>query len=193
MIRWSAILLTGLSAAVLGGCQSEEKLVRYKPFFSGLDNVHTETAAVQARHDLEISESGEIGEDSLVIVNPDGSKRLIAKSGVQLMAHIRRTLAEEEADLFVDQILSRLTREEFYQRGLDPRDGFKTLKAHEREILLLFSRMPMGEHSPNVRMEALGKNAFRVRLTGRVADTVGRYRGFDMILEEGNWKLRWFN
>jgi hypothetical protein len=51
--------------------------------------------------------------------------------------------------------------------------------------------MPLGENSPNVLMEPLGNNMFRVRVTGPAARDV-HYRGFDMVLEGGDWKLRWF-
>jgi hypothetical protein len=181
-----SILLLGL----LGGCQPEERLVRYKPFMAGLDKVQTQTPAVIPQGPVS---AAEVSDDKLIVENPDGTVRLISRSGLQMMAHIRRLLAADDADLFTQQVLSRLTRDEYTARGLDPREGFKTLKEREKDILLLFARMPMGEHSPNVVMEPIGRNFFRVRVTGDSRKGLGRYTGFDMILEEGNWRLRWFH
>lgn len=126
-----------------------------------------------------------------VIEHPDGSKTLQSKTGLQLMYHIQSTLMDDEKDLFVEQVLSEITRSEYRDRGLDPAEAFVRLKKHERDIAKLFSRMPLGENSPNVLMEPLGNNMFRVRVTGPAARDV-RYRGFDMVLEGGNWRLRWF-
>jgi hypothetical protein len=108
------------------------------------------------------------------------------------MYHIQDLLAKGDADLFADQVLSQTTRAEYRERGLDPRDAFATLKPREKEIAKLFARMPMAEHSPNVLMEPLGGNVFRVRVTGTATNGLGAWTGFDMALESGNWKLRWF-
>jgi len=70
-------------------------------------------------------------------------------------------------------------------------DAFDELKQREREIAELFARMPLGEYTPQVIREKVGHNMFRVKVTGvGVRDLY--WRGFDMVLEEGNWRLRWF-
>jgi hypothetical protein len=190
-------LATSLAASfliTLGGCEPRERIVRYKPFLAGLENVETQTPTVEEHRPIAVAdEGGSLAENNLEIENPDGTKTLISRSGVQLMAQIRRLLAEEEVDLFTEQVLSELTREEYRARGLDPKEAFKTLKEREKDILLLFNRMPMGEHTPSAVMEPIGKNFFRVRITGDARKGLGRYTGFDMILEKGNWKLRWFH
>jgi hypothetical protein len=175
------------------GCAREERIVHYKPFFAGLSGAQMQTAPVMQQQTLP---GGQVVDESelfrTVIENPDGSKTLRSTTGLQLMMHIQNTLADNEAELFVEQLLSEITRREYRERNLDPIESFHTLKKDERDIARLFSRMPLGENSPNVLMENLGRNMFRVRLTGPATRDVGRYRGFDMILEGGNWRLRWF-
>ena len=107
------------------------------------------------------------------------------------MRHIQRTLYNNERDLFTEQVLSRMTRQEYLQRGLDPGEAFDTLKQREREIAELFSRMPLGEYTPQVIRTKVGHNMFRVRVTGVGVNDL-YWRGYDMVLEGSDWKLRWF-
>jgi hypothetical protein len=177
------------------GCAREERIVQYKPFFAGLSGAQMQTEPVTDRSAAGAGADRVVDESELfrtVIENPDGSRTLLSKSGLHLMGHIYNTLADDEVELFVQQVLSDMTRREYLERGLDPARAFHDLKKHERDIARLFSRMPMGENSPNVLMEAVGRNIFRLRLTGPAARDVGRYRGFDMVLEGGDWRLRWF-
>jgi hypothetical protein len=182
-----------LMAASLAACQPEEKVIGYKPFFSGLSGV-TGPGADLARSSQAPGAAAQATEDDLKIVveNPDGTKKLVIRNGRDLMAHIQRTLAEDDAKTFADQVLSKVTRDEFAARGLDPREAFTMLKPYERDVARLFARMPMGEHTPNARMDPVGRNVFRVKLTGKAADGVGRWIGFDMVFEAGQWRLRWF-
>ena len=76
--------------------------------------------------------------------------------------------------------------------GLSPDLAYTDLKKNRKEIAKLFNRMPMGEYSPNVLMEQLARNVIRVRLTGQAKKGMDKWTGFDMILEKGNWRLRWF-
>jgi hypothetical protein len=186
-------LVASIWAALLVGCQPEVKIVNYKPFMAGLEGVQTQTPAVVEQAPAPaVVEAGSITSEDLVQENPDGTKTLHSRSGLQLMSHIQRTLAENDAKLFAEQVLSEATREEYHDRGLDPKDAFKALKPHEGEIAKLFARMPLGEYSPNVHREIIGRNMFRVRLTGQSAKGLPRWTGFDMILDSGNWRLRWF-
>jgi len=189
-MRLPPLVIAG-TLCVLGGCRSEEKLVRYKPFFSGLEGAQTQTPAVGAQAAPVEFEEGQAGE-GLVIEHEDGSKTLIIRSGLHLMSHIQKLLADDEPELLVEQVLSEITRQEYLERGLDPGEAFATLKERERDIALLFSRMPLGEYSPNVLRTQLGRNFFRVQVTGQALKGLGRYKGFDMILEKGHWRLRWF-
>ena len=190
-------MMVAATLAVLlpAGCQPEEKVIRYKPFLAGLEGVQTQAPPVAEKPKGPLAAPAEAqaqGDDALVQTNPDGSKTLLSRCGMHLMHHIQKTLAEDDDTLFADQVLSQLTRDEYLQRGLDPREAFKTLKLRQAEIAKLFARMPMGENSPNVNMETVGKNIFRVQLLGQAAKGLEGYTGFDMVLEKGNWKLRWF-
>jgi len=126
------------------------------------------------------------------VTNPDGSVTLYARSGRDLMVHIQQTLLADERELFTEQVLSERTRAEYRQRGLDPAQAFDTLKRRQDDVLALFNRIgPFGEHSPLARMENVGRNVFRVRVTGLAAEDLS-WTFFDMILEDRQWRLRWF-
>jgi len=183
----------------LPACTPEEKVVNYKPFFAGLDAAGQ---GASLRHGQAYVKDGEVVGTSradiskllqqpIVIENDDGSVTLVSKSGSHLMRHIQRTLYEDDRDLFTEQVLSRITREEYVVRGKDPGEAFDALKEREREIMELFARMPLGENTPQVVRDQVGHNMFRVRVTGvGVSDLY--WRGVDMVLEGGNWRLRWF-
>lgn len=182
------VTVAALCATAMAAC-TYERVVNYKPFFAGLDGAEHRTDPVQdpsQRPGL-----AGAGDPRIVIENPDGSVTLMSRSGRHLMSHILRVLREEEPDLFVEQLLSERTRIEFEERGLDPADAYKTLKAHERELQILFARMPFGEQSPNVIMEKIDTKMYRVRLTGRATRDL-QWTFMDMVLESGQWKLRWF-
>jgi hypothetical protein len=183
------------ATSVMVGCQPDEKIVHYKPFMAGLEGVQTQTPAVAEKPRMPLATSdaaSAAGKDALVITKPDGSKTLISRCGLHLMHHIQQTLADGDDKLFAEQVLSQLTRDEYAGRGVDPREAFRTLKPREKEIAKLFSRMPLGENSPNINMSTVGHNIFRIQLVGQAAKGLDGYTGFDMVLEKGNWKLRWF-
>lgn len=185
----SAVAVVVLLAAA--GCGPTERVVYYKPFMSGLDGVQTQAPEVRERQKTpEVVSAESMGPESLVTENPDGSKTLHSRSGLHLMWHIQRTLADNDADLFAGQVLCDLTRQEYLERGMDPREAFLTLKPQEKDIAKLFSRMPLGENSPNVLRSIIGRNMFRVQLTGKSMEGL-EWTGFDMVLEKGNWRLRW--
>lgn len=191
-LRWGIWATLGAAAlgAALGGCQREERIVRYKPFLSGIPEAQTQTPAVGV--ESRQGDTTELAPESLVIENPDGTRTLVMRTGRHLMWHIQQTLANDERDLFGAQVLCKATRDEFAERGMSPSAAFDMLKPHEQAIAKLFARMPMGEHSPSVRQEMVGRNVMRVKVSGRAAEGLSPFRGFDMVLEQGNWRLRWF-
>lgn len=183
------------------GCAKEEKVTHYKPFFTGLEGAEHRTAPVV---DGRTNPTRSVAQDRPAaasdpgvfeseIKHPDGTITLRSPSGLYLMRHIERCLAEDDDVLFAEQVISEQTRKEFIDRGRDPKEALGMLKPREREISKLFGRLPMGEHSPNVIMEPIGRNIFRVRLIDYAAKGLEGYTGFDMVLEpDGNWRLRWF-
>src|SRR4051794_39002169 len=88
--------------AALNGCQTEERVVHYKPFLSNLPDAKTGTPATGVE---QVAEPTAYAGDTR-IENPDGSVTLISRSALNLMAHIKTTLAKNEQDLFVKQVLS---------------------------------------------------------------------------------------
>ena len=187
-VRAGCVLAWGAAVGVmLAGC-TYERVVNYKPFFTGLDGATHRTEPVKDQS--QNPGLAGAGDPRIVIENPDGSVTLLSRSGRHLMTHILRTLREEEPHLFVEQLLSDRTRIEYEERGLDPMEAYKTLKTHEREVQILFARMPFGEQSPNVIMEKIDTKMYRVRLTGRATRDL-QWTFMDMVLEHGQWKLRW--
>jgi hypothetical protein len=199
-----AIAVTATTLALLAGCTPEERIVNYKPFFSGIKDAQTQTPAVAERRDdapampggemdpAAVEDPAKAAEHQLLQKDKKGNVSIIARSGTQLMYHIQKCLEDEDPNLFASQVLCKATRQDYIDRGLDPRDAYKTCKAAERQIAILFNRMPMGEHSPNVLLEQLGANTFRVKITGKAAADLERWVGFDMVFENGNYRLRWF-
>lgn len=133
----------------------------------------------------------EVDEDArpLVLEDDDGNRTLLIRSGRDLMYHITWTLEEGERELFADEVLSSVTREEFLARGKDPREAFDMLEPRQRSIRLLFSRMPQGEFTPGMVMKAVGGGVYRLQV--RPGPNL-YFSGMDLVNEAGHWRLRWF-
>jgi len=125
------------------------------------------------------------------VEDEDGGVTLYAKRVKHLITHIISTLENDERDLFVEQVLSVYTIEEFEERGLDPALAFDRIKERRRDVYELFGAMPMGEATPGLFLEQIGKNMFRLRVPrGRHPDL--HWTGIDASFERGNFRLRWF-
>ena len=74
---------------------------------------------------------------------------------------------------------------------MDPRQAFDTLKERWEDIVALFDSIPGGEFTPGVYKKAVGSSVQRVELTGPAAAGL-HWTGFDMVMEKGNYRLRWF-
>ncbi|MCC6971048.1 MAG: hypothetical protein IT434_12590 [Phycisphaerales bacterium] len=121
----------------------------------------------------------------------DGRVTLRARAPRHLMKHVYDTIFNDEPRLFVDQVLCDLTKEEYGQRGLDPSGAFDILRQHREDIHKLFNAMPQGELTPGLFLEPVGGNVKRLCVYGPMARDL-RWNGFDMVMEHGMWKLRWF-
>lgn len=175
-----------LVIAALAACAPQERVVNYKPFFTGIGEAQTATPPAPGPNQRGIDATTAPG-DSLVVTEADGSRRLVARSGAHLIRHIERALSDEKlAGLFVDQVLCEETRGEYRDRGLDPAEAYRALKAREQDVRKLFARMPAGERSPFVVVTPLGDREKRVRLTGDAAKGLA-WTGFDMVLEGARW------
>jgi hypothetical protein len=189
--RWIPAL--GVLWLALLACQREEKVVKYRPFFTGLSGTAMGTEPVNAGlgAGLPANEDDSAPDASGISTAPDGTTIMRARSARQLMVHITKTILDNDAEAFAGQVLSQASRQEYIDRGLDPREAFALATAQRQDIGRLFKRMPMGEHTPFVIMRKLGAKVYRVELTGQSADDLV-FRGFDMVMEESYYKLRWF-
>ncbi len=160
----------------------------YKPFFTGLDGAQISTPA--SADVLNANQTPQrLAEPR--ITNDDGSITLVNATGRHLMANIVYCLEQDDAALFVDQILSEQTINDAYANGREPEEVFDILKEHADDVRELFMRMPFGEHSPTVLMKPLGPNKFEIKLTGVSARNL-KWRSMTMVMEHGNWRLVWF-
>ncbi len=184
-------MLGGLAVVVVvsGGCQTEKTEVLRNPFFANLPGAEHRMPVVR---DLGTwQDPGQISEDELVVESEPGKVTLIAKSVRHLMIHIHNTLEENERDLFVDQVLSEVTKREFRDRGYEPGLAFDFLQSQRAEIDALFNTMPGGESTPGLFLRPLGNRTYRLALDGMQGRDLG-WVGMDVTLEGGNYRLRWF-
>ncbi len=194
------------AASMLLGCQTEEKVVRYRPILAAAPGAVSATKPVGPRFEGEYIdptasrdssgapaplELDEQGRAKMYVEMPDGSKRLLTPSGRHLMSHIVNTIDDDDRDLFLEQVLSKITREEFVRRGLDPGLAFTELRRRRADILRLFDAMPNGEFTPGMLMRNVGNGVQRLRVSGPKASEL-RWTFMDMRFEDGQWRLRWF-
>ncbi|MEM7755726.1 MAG: hypothetical protein AAF297_08840 [Planctomycetota bacterium] len=190
MTRRMGLLSVVLFGSLLSfGC-TETKVVRSQPFLSHLPGAETQAETSGPRWAGYRSPAAAPG-GSIVIEQEDGSKTLVARSGRHLMTHVYNTLTEDDEALFTEQVLSSVTRAEFVERGLPASAAFAALKERERDVLRLFSMMPQGEYTPGVLMKRVGEGMYRLRVSGPGTSRL-RWRFMDMVMEGGNWRLRWF-
>ncbi len=191
-MRAAGVVCAGVGLGLALGCETRRE-IRGTPMLGSLPGAQVgerirPAGGNRARGMGEIVDESEV---RLRIEHEDGSVTLVSRTGRQLMAHIFTTIDSDEGELFVDQVLSEMSKREFAQRGIDPLEGFKYLQTHERAIRKLFNTIPMGEFTPGVFMKAQGDNVFRLE-----APTL-LHRGLawtfmDMVFERGSWRLRWF-
>jgi hypothetical protein len=168
------------------GC-TETRVVRYNPFLGGLPGAESGMPVVRG---WDYQDPTAIPESQIVQQTPDGKPRLIAKTGRHLILHMYNTIEDGQRDLFVEQVLSSVTRAECHQRGVDPGTLYDTLAENRLDLYDLFNLMPMAERTPGVVMTPVGDGAYRVKVTGLGTANL-RWTGFDMIMEGGSWRLRW--
>lgn len=123
------------------------------------------------------------------VVSPDGTITLNSPTVSDLMRHILETIVNEEEELFTEQMLSKVTTQEFLDRGFDPVEAHREMVRRQKDIRALFQAMPAGEFTPGVLMENVGRNTFRLAIKG---DPGLRWSFMDVVLEQGSYKLRWF-
>jgi hypothetical protein len=174
-------------AAFLSAC--ETRVVSHNSFLTGLQG--SEQQLPSNRTLGEYADPTLVREDALVKEDAKtGARTLTARSGRHLMIHIYNCVDQDDVELFVSEVLSERTRLEFARRGVDPREGFKRLQAHQEDLQRLFSQMPAGEYTPGLFLRPVGGGVQRVELDGLAAKGLF-WTGFDMVQERGSWRLRW--
>lgn len=185
-IRRVGGLLVAL-AAVVPAC--ETRVVSHNSFLTGLQGSEQQLPSARTLGDY--ADPTLVREDLLVKEDAKtGARMLTARSGRHLMIHIYTCVDQDDAELFVTEVLSERTRREFAERGIDPREGFKWLQEHQEDLQKLFSQMPAGEYTPGLFLRPVGGGVQRVELDGLAAKGLF-WTGFDMVQERGSWRLRW--
>lgn len=185
-----AAVVACVSAAALltAGCAMEERIISRRGLISSLpgakSNIPDERTAQQA--DILRTPTQGIRQ-----TDEDGNVTLYAKSVQHLMTHLVHAIQNDERDLFVEQILSKKTRDEFLFRGYDPATAFDELVRRQRDIFTLFNTMPFGERTPGLMLLATARNEFRLRLPRQSWGDL-KWTGIDTVFEDGNYHLRWF-
>ncbi|MDX2148248.1 MAG: hypothetical protein SFZ23_12070 [Planctomycetota bacterium] len=95
------------------------------------------------------------------------------------------------ADLFVKQVLSERTLREFADRGVDPREAYEFLRENVDDVRALFNALPQGEFTPGIFLRKIGDRTFRLAAAPQLAKKL-RYTAMDVVLEGGDYRLRWF-
>jgi hypothetical protein len=182
------IAITICLMAQLSAC-GYERVVSRSGLLVGLDGAESQIPAKQRANMLpDFLRTPEAG---IRVEDEDGTVTLYAKSVRQLMIHLTTAIADGERDLFVEQLLSTRTKDEFYERGLDPGMAFDELVRRQRDVGRLFYFMPMGEYTPGVDFRSIGQNVFRLRLPSKTHEGL-YWIGIDVVFEDLNYKLRWF-
>ncbi|GJM19317.1 MAG: hypothetical protein DHS20C14_15300 [Phycisphaeraceae bacterium] len=121
--------------------------------------------------------------------DPRGNITLVSNSARDVMIHVVTTLRDEEEELFLEQVLSEATKQEFADRGHDPVWAYRELKRRERDVRKLYTLMPYGEFTPGLFLKTIGRNIFRLQVRPS-RDVPWTY--VDVVIERGQWRLRWF-
>jgi hypothetical protein len=187
LARGSIVAACVMTLVTLAACEQEKRVVYSRSFLGGISGDRTGTADFDNRN----GQAASATEQKTIIDNPDGTKTLLARNPKHLMNHIFYTLREDKADLFVSQVLSKRTRDEYSARGLDPKLAFEELKSRQKDMLDLFKAMPMANQTPGVFIENIGDGVMRMNAEQRIAMDLN-WKGIDMVMERGNYKLLWF-
>lgn len=186
----AGVLVAGLLG--VSGCQSYEVRTYKNAMLANLPGAQTGESEnirhVRTGKALDPTATPTVG---IRVEDERGNITLYSRSLRHLMVHLHTTLADEERELFVEQVLSERTKQEFAERGLDPGMAFDELKLRERDVLRFFSTIPFAENTPGTGLEQLSPNTFRMRAPGGRGSTL-RYAFIDVVVEGGEWKLRWF-
>lgn len=196
--RTARPILVGMAALALlaAGCQPETKVIRSRRLLAGVAGAETDTpntglAVSSTSQFFNAVPPNEVEMDEPVLVDEDGNRTLLSRTTRHLMYHIATTLREDDRELFAEQVLGGITKREFEARGLNPEQAFDMLKPYQRDIFLLFQRIPLGDKTPRATFGRVGARVWRISLPSELTRGL-RFKFMDVELEQGQWKLRWF-
>lgn len=184
-----------LSLLALGACASQEKVVRYKPFLTGIDGATfggPKGSQGPVDPNAGYTDPTANSEEKLVTENPDGTKTLISRCPLHVMSHLERFLDEHDDRTLIEQVISEKTLAEFRSRGQTDVELLDYLYANRRNIAMMFARMPLAEHSPTVIVDQPGDKTWVIRLTGSSTRGLACTRLY-VRLERGQWRFLWIN
>lgn len=178
------LLGAGVMVVLVAGCATERRVVyQERSFLAGLPNA--------VGGDAEASKPVARGPVNPVFQNPAGvaeaegmrselegagtsvagarefPETVRAATARQLLGYLLWALEDRRDEQILSQLISETTKREFADRGQPPEDIVAHLRKNQKHLRTLFSRMPLGERSPNVVMERSDRNQFRLRLTGQ--------------------------
>ena len=181
-----------MAAVLLAGCgPAEERVISLRGPLAGLPGATAGGGSVQLQQSVGGVDASAVPEGGLRLEHEDGTVELRSRSARHLMGHIFRTIRDGERELFVEQVLSVRTKQEFADRGIEPALAYDELVRRQGDVFALFSRLPYGEHTPGALWEKLGDRTYRLRAVGLTGSDL-RWNFMDAVFEDGNWRLRWF-
>lgn len=175
----------------MNGCASYSREVSRSGFLTQYSDKNRNNPSSSAQKATYVDPIFALPEGKIRVEDEEGNITLYAKSAKHVISHIIYALENNERELFVEQIMSKITIKEFEDRGLDPGIAFDELLNHRRDVYKTFHLMPRGEETPGLFLKPIGTNMFRL-----AASRSGRsnllWIGVDISFEESNFKLRWF-
>ena len=190
--------LARVGAALVGvvagaaGCAMETRVVRYEPMLSSLPGAVSNTPVVRDRPRSVLPEELQLPGDRRREVDAMGNVTLHARSPFDVFVHVRQCLLDGDRQLLADQVLSEQTRHAFIVRGRDPTEAWDMLMDMEREIAWFGGHLQLGQSTPSARQITIGRNQFRWYVAPERRDDFGRINAIDVVFEDGNMKLLWF-
>lgn len=191
MIRGLAALV---AASLLAGCEMERRVVAVRGGLHGLPGaVGGEGPPPPAQGPTLANPMGYTAPEgtgpTLRVESPGGDITLVSRNARELAYHLRSTLADNEYDLLYDQLLSTQTKDEYLDRGLDPREAIRFFEAFRLEIARLLSQLQFAERVPMDLGEPIGANRYRLEVPPGTIEPPLRFRRFDYAFERGGARL----
>ena len=181
-----------VAALALASCSSQEKVVRYKPFFTGVAGAEF-GGQPPVKPDKPAPEITASDDSSPVVqVNPDKTKTLSLRSPRQTMTALEALLDQEDDETIWTKLLSSVTIDELKSRGYTREQYLEWLHVNRPEFAKTFARMPLGHNTPTVITEKPERKTWIMRISGKPAEGLAFTRVW-VRLEEGQWRLRWID